>query len=90
MISHPCRTPPSTTATSAPGEPTQVVAQYVWGARPGHRDELILRDRNTTGDGTLDERLYCPMDYFNPVAVVDAAGVVKDRLTRGRLSGCGR
>lgn len=61
------------------GEPTQVVAQYVWGARPGHRDELILRDRDTTGDGVLDERLYCLMDYFNPVAVVDTAGDVKER-----------
>lgn len=61
------------------GDPTKVVAQYVWGARPGHRDELILRDRDTDGDGVLDERLYCLMDYFNPVAVVDTAGDVKER-----------
>jgi RHS repeat-associated protein len=55
------------------------VAQYVWGARPSHRDELVLRDRDTTGDGTLDERLYVLMDYFNPVAVVDTTGEVKER-----------
>lgn len=62
------------------GDPTKVVAQYIWGARPGHRDELILRDRDTTGDGgLLDERLYCLMDYFNPVAVVDSAGEVQER-----------
>lgn len=60
-------------------EPTKVVAQYIWGARPGHRDELILRDRDTSGDGVLDERLYCLMDYFNPVAVIDTAGTVKER-----------
>jgi RHS repeat-associated protein len=60
-------------------EPTQVVAQYVWGARPGHRDELVHRDRDSDGSGTLDERLYCLMDYFNPVAVVDAAGEVVER-----------
>jgi RHS repeat-associated protein len=60
-------------------EPERVVAQYVWGARPGHRDELILRDRDSDGDGSLDERLYCLMDYFNPVAVVDIEGEVKER-----------
>jgi len=62
-------------------EPTQVVAQYVWGDRTGNRDELVFRDRDADGNGTLDERLYCLMDYFNPVAVVDAAGDVKERYT---------
>ena len=52
--------------------------QYVWGARPGHRDELILRDRDT-GGGSLDERLYCLMDYFDPTAVIDPAGAVVER-----------
>src|SRR5690606_36470723 len=32
-------------------EEAQVVTQHVWGVRPGHRDELILRDR-ATGAGT--------------------------------------
>ncbi|MCA9456856.1 MAG: hypothetical protein KC587_09345, partial [Nitrospira sp.] len=53
--------------------------QYVWGARPGHRDELVLRDRDTDGNGTLDQRLYCLMDYFNPTAVIDTAGNVQER-----------
>ncbi|MBL9154114.1 MAG: hypothetical protein JNK37_16595 [Verrucomicrobiales bacterium] len=52
--------------------------QYVWGARPGHRDELILRDRDT-GGGSLDERLYCLMDYFDPTAVIDPSGGVVER-----------
>ena len=58
-------------------EPTEVIAEYVWGARPGHRDDLVRRDRYE--DGKPVERLYCLMDYFNPVAVIDAAGEVKER-----------
>ena len=59
--------------------PEQVLCQYVWGARSGHRDELILRDRDSGGGGVLDERLYCVMDYFDPVAVVDVEGNVVER-----------
>ena len=57
----------------------EVEVQYVWGARPQHRDELILRDRDTSGNGTLDERLYCLMDYFDPTSVVSTAGAVLER-----------
>ena len=53
--------------------------QYVWGARPNHRDELILRDRDTSGDGVLDERLYCLMDYYDPTSIVDTNGDVVER-----------
>jgi RHS repeat-associated protein len=60
-------------------EPERVVAQYVWGARPGHRDELILRDRDSDGDGSLDERLYCLMDYFNGISILDEEGAVQER-----------
>ena len=62
-----------------------VVTQHVWGVRPGHRDELILRDR-ATGAGTssssaepLDERLWCLMDYYDPTAIVDTEGAVVER-----------
>jgi RHS repeat-associated protein len=62
-----------------------VVTQHVWGVRPGHRDELILRDR-ATGAGTssgsdepLDERLWCLMDYYDPTAIVDTEGEVVER-----------
>ena len=52
---------------------------YLWGGRRGHRDELILRDRDTDGNGTLDERLYATMDYFNGTAVLNASGTVQER-----------
>ena len=58
---------------------TTASGQYLWGERPGHRDELVLRDRDTNGDGTLDERLYATMDYFNGTAVLNTSGVVQER-----------
>ncbi len=61
------------------GADTDPERQYVWGARPGHRDVLILRDRDRTGDGTLDERLYATMDYFNATGALDADGDVVER-----------
>src|SRR5690606_13811630 len=66
-------------------EEAQVVTQHVWGARPGHRDELILRDRATAAgtssgsDEPLDERLWCLMDYYDPTAIVDNEGAVVER-----------
>ncbi|GAA5142419.1 hypothetical protein GCM10023213_28340 [Prosthecobacter algae] len=57
---------------------TSVAAQYVWGARPGHRDELILRDRDS-GGADLDERLWCLMDYYDPTSVVSNEGAVMER-----------
>jgi RHS repeat-associated protein len=40
---------------------------------------LILRDRDTDGNGTLDERLYATMDYFNGTAVLNASGTILER-----------
>lgn len=52
--------------------------QYLWGIR--FVDDLILRDFDTTNDGTLDERLYSLADpRFSIVALVDPAGAVKER-----------
>ena len=52
--------------------------QYVWGER--YIDDLMLRDRDTTGDGTLDERLYALQDAnWNMVAVIDTTGDVQER-----------
>jgi len=39
----------------------------------------VLRDRDTDGNGTLDERLYATMDYFNGTAVVNTSGTVLER-----------
>jgi RHS repeat-associated protein len=61
------------------GSSTSASRSYLWGERPGHRDELVLRDRDTNGDGSLDERLYATMDYFNGTAVLNTSGVVQER-----------
>jgi RHS repeat-associated protein len=61
------------------GFSTAAARQYLWGERPGHRDELVLRDRDTDGSGTLDERLYATMDYFNGTAVLNTSGTVLER-----------
>ncbi len=53
--------------------------QYVWGER--YIDDLILRDRDTTGDGTLDERLYALQDANWNVVAVDR----HDRRRAGAL-----
>ncbi len=59
-------------------EPTQVVAQYVWGARPGHRDELILRDRDP-GAAARSPSGSTTMDYFNGISILDEEGTVQER-----------
>jgi len=61
------------------GSATTAARSYLWGERPGHRDELVLRDRDTDGNGTLDERLYATMDYFNGTAVLSTSGAVLER-----------
>jgi len=66
-------------ALAREGNQNRVLTQYVWGARPGHRDELVLRDRASTGSGELDERLYSLMDYFDPTSAVDTEGEVVER-----------
>ncbi|MCB1202877.1 MAG: RHS repeat-associated core domain-containing protein [Verrucomicrobiae bacterium] len=61
------------------GSATSAARSYLWGERPGHRDELVLRDRDTDGNGTLDERLYATMDYFNGISVLNTSGTVLER-----------
>ena len=54
--------------------------QYVWGKR--YVDDLVLRDRDTTADGTLDERLYSLADpNFNVVALAESDGDLVERYT---------
>jgi hypothetical protein len=58
------------------GGPAQ--RQFVWGSR--YIDDLVLRDRDTTGDGTLDERLYALRDAnWNVTALSDPTGDVVER-----------
>jgi RHS repeat-associated protein len=52
--------------------------QFVWGLR--FIDDLILRDRDTTGGGVLDERLYALQDALGSVvAVTDPSGISHER-----------
>jgi RHS repeat-associated protein len=53
-------------------------ASYVWS--PVYVDALIARDRDTNGDGTLDERLYAIQDAnWDVVALVNTSGTVVER-----------
>ncbi|MDA0284411.1 MAG: RHS repeat-associated core domain-containing protein [Planctomycetota bacterium] len=54
--------------------------QHVWGLR--YIDDLVLRDRDTTGNGTLDERLYELQDAnWNVTAIVNDSGTVQQRFS---------
>ncbi len=54
---------------------------YYWSTRTGHRDELLRRDRATSGGGPINETLWCLMDYFDPIAIANAAGVIQERYS---------
>jgi RHS repeat-associated protein len=55
-----------------------VKLSYVWS--PVYVDALICRDRDSTGGGTLNERLYAVQDAnFNVVALIDTSGTVIER-----------
>ena len=54
--------------------------QFVWGLR--YVDDLVERDRDTTGNGTLDERLYAMQDAnWNVDAVCDTTATVHERYS---------
>src|SRR4029077_3358524 len=60
------------------GSSTTAERQFVWGLR--YIDDLILRDRDTTGSGTLNERLYSLQDpNWNVAAIVDSTGDTQER-----------
>ena len=53
--------------------------QFVWNL--GYVDDLVLRDRDTTSNGTLDERLYSLPDLrFSVMALTDGTGTVVERF----------
>ena len=53
--------------------------QLVWGL--GYVDHLVCRDRDTNGDGTLDERLYSLPDLrYCVMALADDSGTVVERF----------
>lgn len=60
------------------GTSTDPASQYVWGLR--YIDDLILRDRDTTSNGELEERLYAMQDdNWNLLAISSANGDVQER-----------
>ncbi|MBM3998455.1 MAG: hypothetical protein FJ297_02745 [Planctomycetes bacterium] len=53
--------------------------QFVWG--PRYIDDLVLRDRDTDANGTLDERLYGMLDAnWNVTGLVSTSGTVQERF----------
>jgi len=57
---------------------TDPESQFVWGMR--YVDDLLFRDRDTTADSTLDERLYGMEDAnWNVTGLVDITGTVQER-----------
>jgi RHS repeat-associated protein len=52
--------------------------QFIWGLR--YIDELVLRDRDTDANGSLDERLYALQDAnWNVTALANTSGDVQER-----------
>ncbi|NQT12310.1 MAG: hypothetical protein HQ582_06165 [Planctomycetes bacterium] len=82
--------PSSASSSSGASQPT-TDRQFVWGLR--YIDDLILRDRDATSDGTLDERLYAAQDpNWNVVLLTEDDGTEVERYsycafgTRGILT----
>jgi len=62
------------------GSSTAANRQFVWGLR--YIDDLLLRDRDTDGNGTLDERRYCLQDgNWNTIAIANTSGTVTERFS---------
>jgi YD repeat-containing protein len=56
----------------------QTTVQYVWS--PVYVDALVLRDRDSDADGTLEERLWVVQDAnWNVTALIDNTGAVVER-----------
>ena len=59
------------------GTSTDPAKVHYWGAL--NRWELVRRDRDSNGNGTLDESLYCIKDAMDPIAVLDSSGTIQER-----------
>ncbi|MEZ5949954.1 MAG: RHS repeat-associated core domain-containing protein [Planctomycetaceae bacterium] len=53
--------------------------QHIWGLR--YIDDILLRDRDTNNNGTLDERLYGLQDAnCNVTCLIDSSGAAQERF----------
>ncbi|MBX3438666.1 MAG: hypothetical protein KF861_14325 [Planctomycetaceae bacterium] len=58
---------------------TDPYEQFVWGER--YIDDLVIRDRDTDDNGSLDERFYpCQDANWHITALVDDSGTVQERF----------
>ncbi len=59
---------------------SNTVTRNVWS--PAYVDALVLRDRDTDSNGTLDERLYSLQDaYWNVTGITNTSGTVQVQYT---------
>jgi len=67
------------------GTTTTAERQFIWGLR--YIDDLVLRDRSTANNGTINERRYAMQDgNWNTIALCDITGSVTERYA---YSACG-
>ena len=60
------------------GSVTTAERQFVWGLR--YIDDLVIRDRSTANNGTINERRYAMQDgNWNSIAICDSTGSVGER-----------
>ena len=60
------------------GSVTTAERQFVWGLR--YIDDLVIRDRSTANNGTINERRYAMQDgNWNSIAICDTTGSVGER-----------
>jgi RHS repeat-associated protein len=61
------------------GSSATAAQQFVWNV--GYIDDLLLRDRDTNGDGSLDERLYALTDLrYSVMALANTSGTIVERF----------